>query len=187
MEERWTALWGAYEALNRSPDARDDRNTMGGGDGSLGGGSLGGGGGGGGGGRDTSSTPPPVVDSLRARLVDATGSGGGEVESFARHIGRNLGLGSNNPLLEAASAIGLFSPFGAPQLAPRSTGTHPLNTITPSHLSSKVPSHNIPFIIHHHNTPSHISHNPPTHPPSPHRRRGHTSRCDRSDDRYGFT
>ena len=111
VEARWTALWEAYEALNRSPDSQDERGSLGG-DGSLGGG-------GGGGGRDTSNTPPPVVDSLRARLVDATG--GGEMDSFARHIGRNLGLGSGNPLLEAASAIGLFSPFGAPQLASRSS------------------------------------------------------------------
>ena len=111
VEARWTALWEAYEALNRSPDSQDERGSLGG-DGSLGGG-------GGGGGRDTSNTPPPVVDSLRARLVDATG--GGEMDSFARHIGRNLGLGSGNPLLEAASAIGLFSPFGAPQLSSRSS------------------------------------------------------------------
>ena len=156
VEERWTALWGAYEALDRSPDTQGERErgSMGG-DGSLGGG-------GGGGGRDSSSTPPPVVDSLRARLVDATG--GGEVDSFARHIGRNLGLGSGNPLLEAASAIGLFSPFGAPQLASRSTGSHTRfsNTLLISHTLTLLTTLLIPLFYHTlHNTLSHTSHNPP--------------------------
>ena len=105
VEERWTALWGAYEALSRR--SRDPKES---------------GGGGGGGSAGRADSPPgtkgsfSAVEILRTRAADPVV----EADSFSRHMSRNVI--ASNPLLDAAASIGLFSHFGS-QLAPRSSAT----------------------------------------------------------------
>jgi hypothetical protein len=100
MEERWTSLWSAYAS-----EALRGRGTLppGGGDGQGG-------------------LPRPSSsygNEMKTRLTDTDTSA--DTDTFARHISRNLGVAS--PLLDAASSIGLFSPFGSSQLAPRSSSS----------------------------------------------------------------
>ena len=103
MEERWTALWGAYEAFSRR--RRDPKET-----------------GGAAGGCGPLDSPPAskgsfsAVEILRTRASDPVA----EADTFTRHISRNII--SSNPLLDAAASIGLFSHFGS-QLASRASAT----------------------------------------------------------------
>lgn len=100
VEERWTALWGAYEAISRrrrdpkeAGEKREQQESLSGSKGTF-----------------------SAVEVLRTRAADQAA----EADTFTRHVSRNII--ASNPLLDAAASIGLFSHFGS-QLASRSSAT----------------------------------------------------------------
>ena len=99
VEERWTALWSAYEAISRRQ--RDPKVSVQ---------------------RGPLDSPPSTkgtyatADILRSRPADTAA----ESDTFGRHVNRSIT--ASNPLLDAVASIGLFSQFGS-QLASRSSAT----------------------------------------------------------------
>ena len=129
-EERWTALWTAYETICRKTLEAKTSTEQGQGQGHGSGHGSGHGQSQGPGGRTDS--PPNTNKNIfsTAEILRSRGGGGGgtvdpvplgmETDSFSRHVSRSMI--ASNPLLEAAASIGLFSHFGS-QLSARGSST----------------------------------------------------------------